>query len=216
MNILTGVPQGAVISPLLFSIFINDIPRLEKKNNSYSSLFVFLVIFLGTNFDEHLCFNSQIEFIRSRCQDRVNVIKIISHKSWKLLNKTLLGVYNALIGSIIDYSFFTISSASKTNVHKLQVIQNICIKSIYNLPYDTPSEIFFNFLDELGIDTIETRLKRLLTRYVKNSIQYKNQLMLDLIKDYVEVFIESSRELESKSPLSLFSDELPQWMIQFL
>ena len=37
--ITTGLPQGAVLSATLFSIYINDIPTNHKKNKIYSLLF---------------------------------------------------------------------------------------------------------------------------------------------------------------------------------
>ncbi|RNA17565.1 hypothetical protein BpHYR1_003402 [Brachionus plicatilis] len=32
-------------------------------------------VFLGIKFDQSLCFNSQVEFIRSRCHDRIVEVK---------------------------------------------------------------------------------------------------------------------------------------------
>lgn len=169
--------------------------------------------FLGIKFDEALCFNHQIDLIRSRCQDRLNIIKILSSKNWKLSKKTLLGIYKALIGSIIDYSFFIFSRASRTNLHKLQRIQNISIKSIFHLPYDTPSEILQNLMSDLKIDNIETRIKNLFIRYINNCFVHKNYLITDLVKDYVSAFVDSSKPPETKTPLSHFSDLLHQWIV---
>ncbi len=90
-------------------------------------------VFLGITFDEFLNFNRHMENLESRARKRLNLIKIFSHKSWHLSHETLKGIYGALISSLFTYSFFTIARIAKTNLERLQRIQNRALRSIYRL-----------------------------------------------------------------------------------
>ena len=57
-------------------------------------------IFLGITFDEHLNFSAHYANLRARALKRLNIIKIFSHKSWHINQKTLTSVYRYIIGSI--------------------------------------------------------------------------------------------------------------------
>ena len=69
--------------------------------------------------DECLCFNNQVKKIRSKCMERLNIIKILSHSKWQLTTRTLLTLYKTLVGSIIDYSAFMFHEISNTNLKKI-------------------------------------------------------------------------------------------------
>ena len=57
---------------------LNDEPIEYEKNQ----------IILGIKFDEALNFGAQIKKIREKCMKAMNIIKILSHKSWLLTKKT--------------------------------------------------------------------------------------------------------------------------------
>jgi hypothetical protein len=101
--------------------------------------------FIGVTFDQRINFKTHLADIHKRALKRLNIIKILSHKSWKSSTSTLIHIYKTLIGSLFNYSAFCANQALQFWLKKLQVIQNSAIRAIYKLPYDTATE------DLLGI-----------------------------------------------------------------
>ena len=129
---------------------------------------------------------------------RLNIIKILSHKRWKLSKETLTSLYRSLIGSIIEYSFFTISEISISTLNFLQAIQNQAIKLIYNLDYKTSSHTLNKISN---IKPINERLNQLFERYI-NSTSNTNPLIKQLINEYNDSFNSIIKNNHSSTPLT--------------
>ena len=96
-----SVSQRCVLHVIILKVFILwHLSNLLKR------------VLKGAYFDESLCFHPHFENLWARALSRLNIIKIFSHKSWHLSKKTLTCIYRALIGSIFDYSFFTVACVS--------------------------------------------------------------------------------------------------------
>jgi len=167
--------------------------------------------FLGIRFDPHLTFKHQIAHLEKTCIQRLNVMKIISHKSWQLTKETLLQVYNVLIRSVMDYSAILMPVICETNKNKLQVIQNNALRIILNKPKLTKTRIVDLHL-ESKLETLEERFLKLRRRYVQKAIINSNPVIVELIDEYKN--FKGGRLLTKKTLLCDLYDDLVAGMTQ--
>jgi hypothetical protein len=88
----------------------------------------------------------------------MNIIKILSNRSWHLTKETLKTIYVALIRSIIEYSSPIYSIISMTLFNKLKAIQKNCLRIIYKQPYDARTS---NLLELSNITEMKEKLDSL-------------------------------------------------------
>ena len=155
---------------------------------------------MGIRFDNHLTFSKQIEYLKSTCANRLNIIKILSHKSWKLDTKTLINIYNSLVRSVIEYSAILLPALSETNAYKLQIIQNTALRSILHMPYDTNIAFLHT---TANVKLLSLRLEDLVKSYITSSIITKNPLLMSLFVEYKSML---SRPLLYKTLLCPFKN----------
>ena len=135
-------------------------------------------VFLGISFDEHLYFNTHFANLRVSALKRLNIIKIFSHKSWYLNQKTLSNIYWALIGSVFDYLFFTVSCVSNTCLNLIQKIQNMALRCIYKLNWNSPTKELFTIS---GVLFLKIRFFQLGTRCLTKWFHFNNKLIKNLL-----------------------------------
>ena len=58
--------------------------------------------FLGMRFDKFMCCINQVKYVKEKCNERLNIIKVLSHPSWKIDKNTLLQLYKSLVRSLIE------------------------------------------------------------------------------------------------------------------
>jgi hypothetical protein len=94
---------------------------------------------LGLYFDSlNLTWKYHIELLKFDCMRRIDIMKALSSAVWGSSIKILRQFYITYIRAKLDYGSIVYCSASKTNLHKLETIQNSCMKLMLGTRNTTP------------------------------------------------------------------------------
>ena len=173
-----------------YTIFAKSNINLEKTKDEFDLRMYDEVIpyeanpvSLGITFDEKLNFEAHVKKIREKCQKRSNLVKIMSHKSWHLSKKTLLTLYKAVVGSVLDYSAFIVPRLSERLKTTLQAIQNKAVRTIFRQSFRAKTA---HLCSLSSLILVEDRMKGLNEKYLKKALSSNNELIFDLFKQYLD------------------------------
>jgi len=133
------------------------VPLLHKRQLSYS----------GVTFDQHFTFGPHIENVVTKCH---GLLGTLAQATAYLPRQLLKLSYTAIIRSHLEYCSSLFTSAAKTHLKKLDTIQRIAARIIYEVPRDTHAEPLLILLnhEQLG-DGRERHLVKLMNSFISDN-----------------------------------------------
>ena len=123
--------------------------RIEKEKIPFVNEYKHL----GVIFDKKLNFKAHINYIKTKCNKSLQILRVLAHTNWGADKHTLLKIYRTLIRSKIDYGSFIYQSTRKSYLKALYPIchsglrlalgafQTSPVESLYAEAHETPPEL---------------------------------------------------------------------------
>ena len=135
--------------------------------------------FLGVEIDRILAFKKHFDSILDCASRRLNVLRVLASNGTDA--PTLMRLYKIYVRPIIEYGSVTFMSAPKTQLSRLQQMQNEAIRICLRLPRYIRTELLHEYA---SIEPIFVRLV-MLNGKLLNTMKSKNSHIETLVNDHV-------------------------------
>lgn len=168
--------------------------------------------YLGVILDNRLCFSLHVNFLCKKIGKKVGFFYRISKN---LSYWTKLLVFNTIISPHFTYCISLLIASNNTEVRRLQLLQNKCMRTILNCHRLTPTVSMLNALGWLNVDQLIKKANlslifkiqnNLLPEYLKSFLVQRSALCPYPLRSAEDFNIEFTRYSFLKR--SLFSDGL--------
>ena len=110
--------------------------------------------FLGLDIDSHLSYKKHFDDIRNRSMKRLSVLRVLSYNGTK--PNILMKLYKVYIRSMLEYGSIALIAAPKTQMARLQQVQNESIRICLKLPRYISVKLLHDYA---SINPLENRIR---------------------------------------------------------
>ncbi|GBN26989.1 hypothetical protein AVEN_38262-1 [Araneus ventricosus] len=107
--------------------------------------------FLGILLDRKLTFRPHVSNLKKKCNKSLDLLKVLSSKSWGADYDTLLKIYRALVLSKLDYCSIVYGSAAKTVLQSLDSVHHQGLRLISGAFRTSPVQSLYVMTGELPL-----------------------------------------------------------------
>lgn len=182
--------------------------KLQLGNNLLTSSTS--VRYLGIWLDQSLIWNKHINEIVEKCSKFLNLFKVLAGRSWGLHQKHMRRLYISLIRSRLDFGSYLYENSAKSNLYKLDKVQNQALRIMGGFIRSTPIHVMEC---ELCIPPLEIRRKYLGLKYCLKANSWANNITSTLLYKLNNLTCKSYWQKKKKPLLPLCYDLMKEYNI---
>ncbi|KAF0721173.1 Reverse transcriptase domain-containing protein [Aphis craccivora] len=161
---------------------------------------------LGVTFDSRNSWIPHFKTIRKNSLIRMNILKCLTHKSWRSHLSSLLQIYKALILSKLEYNSFLFINAKTSALKIIDTVHNTGLRLVTGAFRSSPIPSVFNTAGVAPLDTRRVYRSMLLaTRRSQNSLKVLKQIT-DTLKNIPFPYLDVIKNEIIQTPPWLFKN----------